>query len=66
MSVVQHVIQTQPIMQFLHVLQPPVTEMLIIKVVAAQVVIHVIQMVEVEVEFFEINCPNNFITDCTY
>jgi len=51
MLVVQHVIQTQPIMQYLLVLLLHVIEMLIIKVVAVQDVILVIQMAEVEVDF---------------
>lgn len=49
MSAVRHVIQTQPIMQYLHVLQLPVIEMLIIKVVAVMGVINAIRLAKVEV-----------------
>ena len=51
MSVAQPAIQILLIMQYLHVLQLPVIEMHIIKVVAVQVVIHVILMAEVVVDF---------------
>jgi len=51
MSVAQPAIQILLIMQYLRVLQLPVIEMHIIKVVVVQVVIHVIQMAEVVVDF---------------
>lgn len=51
MSVAQPAIQILLIMQYLHVLQHPVIEMRIIRVVVVQVVILAIQMAEVEVYF---------------
>jgi len=59
MSVVRHVIQTQPIMQYLHVLQLPVIEMLIIKVVAVLDVINAIRQAKVEVVVEPIYCTHD-------